>query len=95
VRCSTSARRPILPAHLFGCAGDVIDIFSAHYEDAPGAVNLFGDVVENIEEFDPLTGHKQDELEFIKIYATRHLRDAAATLIQAIKAIKSELKMAA
>src|ERR1700745_1894628 len=42
--------------------GDIIDIFPAHYEDRAWRVNLFGDVVENIEEFDPLTGHKQDEL---------------------------------
>src|SRR3954452_16886204 len=56
----------------FRVRGDVIDIFPAHYEDRAWRVNLFGDVVENIEEFDPLTGHKQDELEFIKIYANSH-----------------------
>ncbi|MDI1264040.1 MAG: DEAD/DEAH box helicase family protein, partial [bacterium] len=56
----------------FRVRGDVIDIFPAHYEDRAWRVNLFGDTVENIEEFDPLTGHKQDELEFIKIYANSH-----------------------
>ena len=61
----------------FRIRGDVIDIFPAHYEDRAWRVNLFGDVVENIEEFDPLTGHKQDELEFIKIYANSHYVDAA------------------
>ncbi|MEA2882896.1 MAG: excinuclease subunit, partial [Bradyrhizobium sp.] len=50
----------------FRVRGDVIDIFPAHYEDRAWRVNLFGDTVESIEEFDPLTGHKQDELEFVK-----------------------------
>ena len=43
----------------FRVRGDIIDIFPAHYEDRAWRVNLFGDDVENIEEFDPLTGHKQ------------------------------------
>lgn len=76
----------------FRVRGDVIDIFPAHYEDRAWRVNLFGDTVETIEEFDPLTGHKQDELEFIKIYANSHYVTPRPTLIQAIKSIKSELK---
>jgi excinuclease ABC subunit B len=76
----------------FRVRGDVIDIFPAHYEDRAWRVNLFGDVVETIEEFDPLTGHKQDELEFIKIYANSHYVTPRPTLIQAIKSIKQELK---
>jgi excinuclease ABC subunit B len=76
----------------FRVRGDVIDIFPAHYEDRAWRVNLFGDTVENIEEFDPLTGHKQDELEFIKIYANSHYVTPRPTLVQAIKSIKGELK---
>jgi len=76
----------------FRVRGDVIDIFPAHYEDRAWRVSLFGDVVENIEEFDPLTGHKQDDLEFIKIYANSHYVTPRPTLVQAIKSIKSELK---
>ena len=76
----------------FRVRGDVIDIFPAHYEDRAWRVNLFGDVVENIEEFDPLTGQKQDELEFVKIYANSHYVTPRPTLIQAIKSIKAELK---
>ena len=49
--------------------------------------------MENIEEFDPLTGHKQDELEFIKIYANSHYVTPRPTLVQAIKSIKGELKL--
>ncbi|WP_407158964.1 excinuclease ABC subunit UvrB [Bradyrhizobium sp. STM 3557] len=76
----------------FRVRGDVIDIFPAHYEDRAWRVNLFGDTVETIEEFDPLTGHKQDELEFIKVYANSHYVTPRPTLVQAIKSIKSELK---
>ena len=77
----------------FRVRGDVIDIFPAHYEDRAWRVNLFGDTVESIEEFDPLTGHKQDELEFIKVYANSHYVTPRPTLVQAIKAIKGELKL--
>jgi excinuclease ABC subunit B len=76
----------------FRVRGDVIDIFPAHYEDRAWRVNLFGDTVESIEEFDPLTGHKQDELEFVKIYANSHYVTPRPTLIQAMKSIKAELK---
>src|SRR5437773_4026098 len=77
----------------FRVRGDTVDIFPAHYEDRAWRVNLFGDTVENIEEFDPLTGHKQDDLEFIKIYANSHYVTPRPTLVQAIKSIKSELKL--
>ncbi|MDR6302782.1 excinuclease ABC subunit B [Nitrobacter vulgaris] len=77
----------------FRVRGDVIDIFPAHYEDRAWRVNLFGDEVESIEEFDPLTGHKQDELDFIKVYSNSHYVTPRPTLVQAIKSIKSELKM--
>lgn len=76
----------------FRVRGDVVDIFPAHYEDRAWRVNLFGDTIETIEEFDPLTGHKQDELEFIKMYANSHYVTPRPTLVQAIKSIKSELK---
>src|SRR5262249_25061462 len=45
----------------FRARGDVIDIFPAHYEDRAWRVELFGDVVDSITEFDPLTGHKAGE----------------------------------
>src|SRR6476660_188699 len=76
----------------FRVRGDVIDIFPAHYEDRAWRINLFGDEVESIHEFDPLTGHKTDELEFVKIYANSHYVTPRPTLIQAISGIKAELK---
>src|SRR5712675_113717 len=56
----------------FRVRGDVIDVFPAHYEDRAWRVELFGDVVDNITEFDPLTGHKAGVLDAIKIYANSH-----------------------
>jgi excinuclease ABC subunit B len=76
----------------FRVRGDTVDIFPAHYEDRAWRVNLFGDEVESIEEFDPLTGHKTDELDFIKVYANSHYVTPRPTLLQAIQGIKLELR---
>ena len=76
----------------FRVRGDIVDIFPAHYEDRAWRVNLFGDEVESIEEFDPLTGHKTDELKFVKIYANSHYVTPRPTLLQAIAGIKQELR---
>src|SRR6201986_339254 len=75
----------------FRVRGDVIDIFPAHYEDRAWRVELFGDVVDTITEFDPLTGHKAGALEAIKIYANSHYVTPRPTLQQAMKGIKAEL----
>jgi excinuclease ABC subunit B len=76
----------------FRVRGDVIEIFPAHYEDRAWRVSLFGDEIESIQEFDPLTGHKTDEFEFVKIYANSHYVTPRPTLLQAIAGIKQELK---
>src|SRR2546428_4383591 len=76
----------------FRVRGDVIEIFPAHYEDRAWRVCLFGDEIESIHEFDPLTGAKTDELEFVKIYANSHYVTPRPTLLQAIAGIKQELK---
>jgi len=76
----------------FRVRGDTLDIFPAHYEDRAWRVNLFGDEVESIEEFDPLTGRKSDELSFVKIYANSHYVTPRPTLIQAMASIKQELR---
>ena len=79
----------------FRVRGDAIEIFPAHYEDRAWRVSLFGDEVESIHEFDPLTGQKTDELEFVKIYANSHYVTPRPTLLQAIAGIKLELQAAA
>ncbi len=76
----------------FRVRGDAVEIFPAHYEDRAWRVSLFGDEVEAIHEFDPLTGQKTDELEFVKIYANSHYVTPRPTLLQAISGIKQELR---
>ena len=72
--------------------GDTLEIFPAHYEDRAWRISLFGDEIESITEFDPLTGKKTAELEGVKIYANSHYVTPRPTLRQAINQIKVELK---
>jgi len=76
----------------FRVKGDVIDIFPAHYEDRAWKLSFFGDELETITEFDPLTGRTQQRLPAIKIYANSHYVTPRPTLNQAIEQIKAELK---
>ncbi|PNG27722.1 excinuclease ABC subunit UvrB [Methylocella silvestris] len=77
---------------VFRVRGDTIDLFPAHYEDRAWRINFFGDSIETISEFDPLTGKKTQDLEFVKIYANSHYVTPRPTLLQSIKGIKIELK---
>jgi excinuclease ABC subunit B len=72
--------------------GDTFEIFPAHYEDRAWRISLFGDEIEAITEFDPLTGKKTADLDGIKIYANSHYVTPRPTLRQAINSIKEELK---
>jgi excinuclease ABC subunit B len=72
--------------------GDTLEIFPAHYEDRAWRISLFGDEIEAISEFDPLTGRKTADLPAVKIYANSHYVTPRPTLRQAINAIKVELK---
>ena len=72
--------------------GDTLEIFPAHYEDRAWRILLFGDEVEAIHEFDPLTGRKTAELPQVKVYANSHYVTPRPTLQQAIHGIRAELK---
>ncbi|MET0339025.1 MAG: excinuclease ABC subunit UvrB, partial [Caulobacter sp.] len=72
--------------------GDTLEIFPAHYEDRAWRVSFFGDEVESISEFDPLTGRKVADLPGVKIYANSHYVTPRPTLKQAIISIRQELK---
>jgi excinuclease ABC subunit B len=72
--------------------GDTIEIFPAHSEDLAWRISLFGDEVESIVEFDPLTGKKTNELDGVKVYANSHYVTPRPTLRQAVDRIKVELK---
>ena len=76
----------------FRLNGDVLDIFPSHYEDLAWRVYLFGDEVEKICEFDPLTGKTKLELKDITIFPASHYVTPRPALSQAIKTIKAELK---
>lgn len=75
----------------FRVRGDTIEIFPAHLEDRAWRISLFGDEIDSITEFDPLTGHKTDDLKSVKIYANSHYVTPRPTLNQAAKSIKEEL----
>jgi excinuclease ABC subunit B len=77
----------------FRVRGDVIELWPAHLEDRGWRIGLFGDEIESIVEFDPLTGKKINELKFVKVYANSHYVTPRPTLQQAIKGIKTELKL--
>jgi excinuclease ABC subunit B len=76
----------------FRIRGDIIDVFPSHYEDRAWRLMMFGDEVEDIVEFDPLTGEKTQSLEAVKIYANSHYVTPRPTLDQARKGIKHELQ---
>jgi excinuclease ABC subunit B len=77
----------------FRVRGDSVDLFPAHLEDRAWRLSLFGDQIESITEFDPLTGTKSGELKTVKVYANSHYVTPRPTLTQAVKGIKVELKL--
>ena len=76
----------------FRVRGDNIELFPAHLEDRAWRISLFGDDIEEIWEFDPLTGEKTNSLEKITIFANSHYVTPRPTLQQAVKLIASELQ---
>ncbi len=76
----------------FRLRGETVDIFPSQYEDRAWRVTLFGDEIEKIVEFDPLTGEQTAALDTISIYANSHYVTPRPTLTQAIARIKVELK---
>jgi excinuclease ABC subunit B len=76
----------------FRVRGDTIELWPAHLEDRAWRISLFGDTVESLVEFDPLTGAKTDAFSMVKVYANSHYVTPKPTLKQAIRGIKEELK---
>ncbi len=77
----------------FRVRGDIIEIWPAHYEDAAWRFSFFGDELEAISEFDPLTGKKLKDLEHERIYANSHYVTPRPHLVRAIETIKQELQV--
>ncbi len=76
----------------FRVRGDNLEIFPSHYEDTAWRVSFFGDEIEEIVEFDPLTGKKVASLDYVRVYANSHYVTPGPTLKQAMEAIKFELQ---
>jgi excinuclease ABC subunit B len=75
----------------FRVRGDNLEVFPSHYEDTAWRIVFFGDEIEEIVEFDPLTGKKVASLDYVKIYANSHYVTPGPTLKQATEAIRHEL----
>jgi len=75
----------------FRVRGDNLEIFPSHYEDMAWRISFFGDEIEEISEFDPLTGKKGVSLDKVRIYANSHYVTPGPTMKQAMEAIKLEL----
>ncbi|WP_303811655.1 excinuclease ABC subunit UvrB [Sandarakinorhabdus limnophila] len=75
----------------FRVRGDSLEIYPSHYEDSAWRISFFGDEIEQISEFDPLTGETVAKLEQIKIYANSHYVTPGPTMKQAADAIRHEL----
>ncbi len=76
----------------FRLNGDVLDIFPSHYEDLAWRISFFGDEIEEISEFDPLTGKKKLSLSEITVFPASHYVTPRPALSQAMRTIRSELK---
>ncbi|MEC9346592.1 MAG: excinuclease ABC subunit UvrB [Pseudomonadota bacterium] len=75
----------------FRVRGDTIEVFPSHLEDRAWRLSLFGDEIEQIVEFDPLTGEKVQELKDTRLYANSHYVTPRPTLQQAVHGIRAEL----
>ncbi len=77
----------------FRVRGENLEIFPSHLEDRAWRISLFGDKLEQIEEFDPLTGDKVRDLNLIKVYANSHYITPKPTVEQAVINIRKELEL--
>ena len=76
----------------FRVSGDIIDICPAHMENRAIRIEMFGDEIENIVEFDPLTGELFDRINDVAIYASSHYVTPRDTINEIIPQIKIDLK---
>ncbi|MET0376187.1 MAG: excinuclease ABC subunit UvrB [Rhizorhabdus sp.] len=75
----------------FRVRGENLEIFPSHYEDSAWRVSFFGDEIEEIVEFDPLTGKKAASLDYVRVFANSHYVTPGPTMKQAMEAIRFEL----
>lgn len=75
----------------FRVQGDTLDIFPAHYEDRAWRISFFGDEIDDIYEFDSLTGKKTASLQKVTVYPANHYVTPRPAISQAITGIRKEL----
>lgn len=77
----------------FRVRGDTVELFPVHFEDRAWRFSMFGDEIEQITEFDPLTGEKFITMDAVRVYANTHYITPGPTIAQAIVQIKRDLKI--
>ena len=74
----------------FRVRGEVLEIFPAYAESAY-RIDLFGDEIESIQHFDPLTGEILDEIDHVSVWPATHYVTEEETIERAVVEIKAEL----
>mgnify|MGYP005990704985 CR=1 FL=1 len=77
----------------FRVRGDNLEIWPAHLDDRAWSLSFFGEELETITEYDPLTGQKTKTLDKVRVYANSHYVTPKPTMQQAVIGIKKELRM--
>lgn len=76
----------------FRVRGDVLEIFPAAADDTAVRVEFFGDEVDRIAEFDPLTGEVKSYLNHVAIFPASHYVVPKEQMERAIRSIEAELE---
>ena len=76
----------------FRVVGENIDIFPSHYATRAWRLSFFGDELEYISEFDPLTGEKFRKFDNVTLYANSHFVTPESIVKKAIIGIQHELE---
>ncbi|RYG61665.1 MAG: excinuclease ABC subunit UvrB [Alphaproteobacteria bacterium] len=82
----------VLERGTFRAKGEIVEVFPSHLEDEAWRITLFGDDVEEITRFDPLTGQKLGKVEDITVYPNSHYVTPKPAMHSAIQRIRAELK---
>jgi excinuclease ABC subunit B len=77
----------------FRVQGDTIDVFPSHEDERAWRISMFGDEIEEIIEFDPLTGENFAKLDAVALYPSSHYVAPADTVRNAIMQIKKDLSL--
>ena len=74
----------------FRSKGDILDIFPSNSSEIAIRVEFFGDEIDGLYEFDPLTGNKIEKLDRIVVFPATHYAVGSEKLLNAIKQIEDD-----